>query len=57
MYGNDWIAGQVSVHTDEADFAALFLYRKIAKEPVQEHLLMSGPEVGATADEMKVTAL
>ncbi|KAK9904717.1 hypothetical protein WJX75_001194 [Coccomyxa subellipsoidea] len=45
---------KVSVHTDEADFAALFLYRKIAKEPVQEHVLMSGPEVGATADEMKV---
>lgn len=46
----------MSVHTDEADFAALFLYRKIAKEPVQEHVLMSGPEVGATADEMKVGA-
>lgn len=34
--------------------AALFLYRKLAKEPVEEHVLMAGPEVGATADEMKV---
>ncbi|CAL8464659.1 g4194 [Coccomyxa elongata] len=45
---------KVSIHTDEADMAALFLYRKLAKEPVEEHVLMAGPEVGATADEMKV---
>ena len=45
---------QVSTHTDESDFAALFLYRKISKEPIEEHVLMAGPEVGATADEMKV---
>lgn len=36
--------------------AALFLYRKIAKEPIEEHVLVSGPEVGATEAEMKVRA-
>lgn len=56
MAGNECLAflSQVSIHTDEADFAALFLYRKLAKEPIEEHVLMTGPEVGATADEMKV---
>ena len=46
-------AGQVCVHTDEQDLAALFLYRKLSKEPILEPVLMAGPEVGASDEQMQ----
>ena len=42
------------MHTDEKDLAALFLYRKLSKEPILEPVLMAGPEVGASDEHMKV---
>lgn len=48
---------QVAVHTDEQDMAALFLYRKLSKEPMQVPLSVPGPAVGATDAEMQVSSL
>ncbi len=44
----------MAVHTDEQDMAALFLYRKLSKEPMQPPLFMPGPAVEATDAEMQV---
>ena len=48
---------QVAVHTDEQDMAALFLYRKLSKEPMQAPLSLPGPAVEATDAEMQVSSL
>lgn len=45
---------QVAVHTDEDDAAALFLYRKLIREPIEAPVLMPGPAVEATDAEMQV---
>ena len=46
---------QVAVHTDEDDAAALFLYRKLIKEPIEAPMFMPGPAVEATDSEMQVS--
>ena len=48
---------QVAVHTDEEDMAALFLYRKLSKEPMQPPLFVRGPAVEATDADMQVRTL
>ena len=45
---------QVAVHTDEDDAAALFLYRKLIREPIEAPVFMPGPAVEATDAEMQV---
>ena len=45
---------QVAVHTDEDDAAALFLYRKLIREPIEASVFMPGPAVEATDAEMQV---
>ena len=45
---------QVAVHTDEDDAAALFLYRKLIREPVEAPVFMPGPPVEASDAEMQV---
>ena len=47
-------AAQVCVHTDEEDMAALFLYRKLSKEPIMEPMMMPGPDIGASEATMTV---
>ena len=44
---------QVAVHTDEDDAAALFLYRKLIREPIEAPVFMPGPAVAATDAEMQ----
>ncbi len=46
---------QVDVHTDEADAAALFLYRKLVRDPIEAPVFMPGPAVEATDAEMQVS--
>ena len=43
------------MHTDEQDMAALFLYRKLSKEPMQPPLFAPGPAVEATDAAMHVS--
>ena len=47
----------MAVHTDEEDMAALFLYRKLSKEPMQAPLFVPGPAVEATDAEMQVSTI
>ena len=44
----------MAVHTDEDDAAALFLYRKLIREPIEAPVFMPGPAVEATDAEMQV---
>ena len=45
------------MHTDEEDMAALFLYRKLSKEPIMEPVMIAGPDVGASEETMTVHPL
>ena len=46
---------QVALHTDEDDGAALFLYRKLSKEPMQPPLFMQCFPVDASDAQMQVS--
>ena len=45
---------QISVHTDQIDSAALFLYRKLATKPVEPPLVIAGPPIAASDTDMQV---
>ena len=47
----------MALHTDEDDGAALFLYRKLSKEPMQPPLFMQCFPVEASDAEMQVSFL
>ena len=44
---------QISVHTDQIDSAALFLYRKLATKPTEPPLVIAGPPIAASDAEMQ----
>ena len=45
---------QISVHTDQIDSAALFLYRKLATKPVEPPLVIAGPPIAASDTDTQV---
>lgn len=51
------IRAQVMVHKDSIDSSAFFLYRKLPAKPLEPAVLLSGPPVEASDDQMSVRDL